>query len=703
MTAGARPSGTVGARVVLVTRSVFIASSERQVSKSVIALGVVELFSRQVRNVGVFRPLVESTSSDAVADALLGLNSLSKQTFEEAVGVTHAEFAAQPDASIDKIVAKYTDLAARCDAVVVVGSDYSGFYSSTELDHNAVIAANLNAPVIYVCRATDRTPNQVRGIVEDTIESFESRHNTVVGVAITRTNPDDVAAMREAVAHIRGATFVLPHDPVLGAPSVRMQWDAVGATHWLGNPAFLDKEAVHTVVAAMTLPNLLTRLLPECSVIMPSDRLDLLPGLLMAHHSSAFGPLASIILTGGFDIPESVSTLLAGVEVDLPIAFTEGDTFATASKLQRINGVSTSTPRKTDVARALFGAHVDEDKLLEAIDLPRSEIRTPTMFEHQLMQLARSNKKCIVLPEGSDDRVLTAAAIVLQRQVADIVILGEPAVVSRRATELGLNLRDARVVNPHDPDMLDRFAVEYAKLRAHKGITVEQARKQFADPSYVGTMMVHLGMADGMVSGAMNTTANTIRPSLEFIKTKPGVGVVSGSFLMAMSNRVVVYADCAVNPDPTPEQLADIAISSAETARAFDIEPRVAMLSYSTGTSGSGADVDKVREATRIVKERAPDLLVEGPIQFDAAVDATVAAKKMPGSQVAGRASVFIFPDLNTGNNTYKAVQRTSGAVAIGPILQGLKKPVNDLSRGALVDDIVSTITITAIQAQKNT
>ena len=346
----------------------------------------------------------------------------------------------------------------------------------------------------------------------------------------------------------------------------------------------------------MSLSNLLTRLLPECSVIMPSDRLDLLPGLLMAHHSSAFGPLASIILTGGFDIPASVSTLLAGVEVDLPIAFTEGDTFATASKLQRINGVSTSTPRKTDVARALFGAHVDEDKLLEAIDLPRSEIRTPTMFEHQLMQLARSNKKCIVLPEGSDDRVLTAAAIVLQRQVADIVILGEPAVVSRRATELGLNLRDARVVNPHDPDMLDRFAIEYAKLRAHKGITVEQARKQFADPSYVGTMMVHLGMADGMVSGAMNTTANTIRPSLEFIKTKPGVGVVSGSFLMAMSNRVVVYADCAVNPDPTPEQLADIAIYSAETARAFDIEPRVAMLSYSTGTSGSGADVDKVRD-----------------------------------------------------------------------------------------------------------
>ncbi len=685
------------------TRSVFIASSEPQVSKSVIALGVVELLHRQVRNVGVFRPLVASTTSDAVASALLNLKTMRKQTFEDAVGVTHEEFAEDPAGSIDRIVAKYTTLAARCDAVVVVGSDYSGDYSSTELDHNAVIAANLNTPVIYVCGATNRTPEQVRGIVEETIESFEERHNTVVGVAVTRVNPDDVEAMRDAVAHVRDATFILPNDPILGAPLVRMQWDAIGATQWLGNPAFLNKEAVHTIVAAMTLPNLLARLTPESTVIMPSDRLDLLPGLLMAHASPTFGPLASIILTGGFEIPQSVHELLDGIDVDLPIALTDKDTFATAARIQRVKGVSTATSRKTDVSRLLFGAHVDEDEILRAIDLPRSEIRTPTMFEHQLMQLARSSRKRIVLPEGTDDRVLTAAAIVLQRKVADLIILGEPSVISRRASELGINLRGAEVVNPRDADMLDRFAAEYAELRSHKGITIEQARKQFEDPSYVGTMMVHLGMADGMVSGAINTTANTIRPSLEFIKTKPGVSVVSGSFLMAMSNRVVVYADCAVNPDPTPEQLADIAISSAETARAFDIDPRVAMLSYSTGSSGSGADVEKVREATRLVREREPELKVEGPIQFDAAVDAAVAAKKMPDSQVAGQASVFIFPDLNTGNNTYKAVQRTSGAVAVGPILQGLKKPVNDLSRGALVDDIVSTITITAIQAQKNT
>ena len=322
------------------------------------------------------------------------------------------------------------------------------------------------------------------------------------------------------------------------------------------------------------------------------------------------------------------------------------------------------------------------------------------MFEHQLMDMARSNRRRIVLPEATDDRILTAVDIVLTRGVADVVLLGDAGAISRRASALGLNLSAAEIVNPNDPELIEKFAAEYAKLRAHKGVTLEQAREKLQDLSYFATMMVHMGMADGMVSGAVNTTANTIRPSLEFIKTRPGVSVVSGSFLMCMADRVLVYADCAVNPDPTPDQLADIAISSAETAELFGIEPRIAMLSYSTGDSGAGEDVDKVREATQLVRERAPELKVDGPMQFDAAVDHVVAEKKMPGSEVAGRATVFIFPDLNTGNNTYKAVQRHSGAVAVGPLLQGLNKPVNDLSRGALVDDIVSTIMMTAVQAK---
>jgi phosphate acetyltransferase len=322
------------------------------------------------------------------------------------------------------------------------------------------------------------------------------------------------------------------------------------------------------------------------------------------------------------------------------------------------------------------------------------------MFEYELLSRARENKKHIVLPEGTDDRILRAASTLLQRQVADITILGDEATIRARATELGLNIADATVLDTHSGEMFEEFAAEYARLRAHKGVTVERAREIVSSVSYFGTMMVQLGYADGMVSGAAHTTAHTIRPAFEVIKTTPDTSVVSSVFMMCLEDRVLVYGDCAVNPDPTAEQLADIAISSAETATQFGVAPRIAMLSYSTGDSGAGADVDKVRQATEIVRTRRPDLEVEGPIQYDAAVDASVAASKLPDSAVAGRATVFVFPDLNTGNNTYKAVQRSAGAVAVGPILQGLRKPVNDLSRGALVQDIVNTVAITAIQAQ---
>ncbi len=685
------------------TRCVYIASSEWQVSKSAIALGVLELLARQVRSVGFFRPLVESLEADGITEALLATKTLRHQEVADTVGVTYADWASDPEAAIDTIVTKYSALAERFDAVVILGSDFDDLTIGTELDHNAVIAANLNAPVLYVCRAADRSTAEVQRMAEEAIEAFEARHNTVVGIIATRAEPLLADELADALGKVRDVfVAVLEQNDLLDAPSVGQHFEAVDATLWRGSQEGLSRESLTTLVAGMTLPNLLPYLQKEATVIVPADRLDLLPALIMAHRSATYGPLASLLLTGGFEIPNAVAKLLTDSEVDLPIGSTVNDTFSTAIALREVSGVATSSPRKVELARTLFDRHVDEDALLAAIELPRAEIRTPNMFDHQLMQMARRESKRIVLPESTDDRVLAAADVVLQRHVADIILLGDPGAVSRRAAELGLNLTKATVVDPKDPELLERFAAEYAKLRAHKGVTIEDARQKLADLSYFGTMMVHLGMADGMVSGAVNTTANTIRPSLEFVKTKPGVSVVSGSFLMAMSNRVVVYADCAVNPDPTPEQLADIAISSAQTATSFGIEPRVAMLSYSTGDSGFGADVDKVREATRIAREKAPGLKVEGPIQFDAAVDEVVAAKKMPGSEVAGRATVFIFPDLNTGNNTYKAVQRTSGAVAIGPVLQGLRKPVNDLSRGALVDDIVSTITITAIQAQSD-
>ncbi len=665
-----------------------------------VALGMIAALTRTVSSVGVFRPLVRAGAPDEILRTLLAEPGVN-QTYEEAVGVTYQDVRADPEAALASLVEKYSKIRDTHEAVVVLGSDYTDVASPTELTFNARVAANLNAPVLLVVAGGGRKAAEIRSAAEGALAEFSANHAKVIAVLANRVDPK---LLEEVRAELTGLpvkeTCALPQDPLLVAPTVAAQFEAAGVKLMQGNPELLANESVEVLVAGMTLPNVLRRLTAESTVIMPSDRADLLPGLLLAHTSGTFPKLAAVILVGGYEIPEPIIRLISGIHGDLPIGTTEVGTFTTAERLFRLEGALTSSPRKVEVARRLFAEHVDADKLLEALHVHRSEVVTPLMFEHQLQETARSNRQTIVLPESSDDRILTSADIILRRGAANVILLGDAQVIRSRANHLGLTLQEVQIIDPTKPELLEHFASVYAGLRAHKGVTLEQAREKLTDLSYFATMMVHLGMADGMVSGAINTTANTIRPSLEFVKTKPGVRVVSSSFLMCMADQVVVYADCAVNPDPTAEELADIAINSAETAVAFGIEPRVAMLSYSTGTSGSGADVDKVREATRIVRERRPDLALEGPIQFDAAVDPTVARSKLPESAVAGRATVFIFPDLNTGNNTYKAVQRSAGAVAIGPVLQGLNRPVNDLSRGALIDDIVNTVAITAIQAQ---
>jgi phosphate acetyltransferase len=468
---------------------------------------------------------------------------------------------------------------------------------------------------------------------------------------------------------------------------VRALLAATDATLVRGDDALLDREAMGTVVAGMSMENVLPRLIEGGIVVVPGDRSDVLIATLLANQSETFPSLAGVILNGGFETAPQISRLLEGLSSSLPIAQNALGTYNTALRITQTRGrLAADSPRKADLALALFEQHVDADALRDRLQLTPSGVVTPLMFEHGLLDRARGYGKRIVLPEGEDDRILRAASTLLARQVCELTILGDPAAIRTRATELGLDLDAAQLVSPFDPELRERFAEEYTRLRAHKGMSIELARDTVTDVSYFGTMMVQLGLADGMVSGAKHTTAHTIRPSFEIIKTRPDTSIVSSVFLMALA-------------DPTSEQLADIAISSAETATQFGIEPRVAMLSYSTGDSGSGADVDKVRAGTAFVRERRPDLLVEGPIQYDAAADPTVASTKMPDSPVAGKATVFIFPDLNTGNNTYKAVQRSAGAVAIGPVLQGLRKPINDLSRGALVGDIVNTVAITAIQA----
>jgi phosphate acetyltransferase len=486
----------------------------------------------------------------------------------------------------------------------------------------------------------------------------------------------------------------------LVSPTIHSVVNALSGTVFQGDPEALEREALGVGVAAMSLENVVDRLQEGYVVLVPGDRTDVILAVLLAHQSEHFPSLAALVLYGGFEVTEQLKKLIAGVDTSLPIIVTEHGTYESVLRITSARGrFAADSQRKYDTALALFSQSVDTEALLNVFDITRSDAVTPLMFEYDLLERARSNRQHIVLPEGDEDRIIRAAATLLARNVCDITLLGETAAIRLRASELGLDIEQATIVSPKDSELLTRFADVYATLRAHKGVSLEQARETVSQVNYFGTLMVHLGLADGMVSGSRHTTAQTITPAFEIIKTRPGISVVSSVFFMCLEDRVLVYGDCAIVPEPTEEQLADIAASSADTAAQFGIEPLVAMLSYSTGESGRGVDVDRVREATKRVRLSRPDLQVEGPIQYDAAAEPSVAASKMPESGVAGRATVFIFPDLNTGNNTYKAVQRSSGAVAIGPVLQGLNKPVNDLSRGATVRDIVNTVAITAIQA----
>ncbi len=681
-------------------RSIYITSPEGDTGKSTVALGLVDLLTRTVQRVGVFRPVARTVKQrDYVLELLLARDGVDL-SYDECVGVSYEELHADPEAALSRIVARYHEVERKCDVVVVVGTDYTDVAGPTELSYNARIAVNLGAPVLLVVRGAGRRPDEVHSVSDVALAELRAQHAEVIGVIANRCPAQHLEEMKGALGD-ELPTFAIPDDQLLMAPTVRALMEAVDGRLVTGDEELLSREALDVLVGAMSIEHLIEKLTDGAVIITPGDRSEVLLGLLMAHSAETFPSLAGIILNGGFYPPQQIARLIEALGQKLPIIRSDYGTFRAASAAAATRGrLSAESQRKVDTALALFEKHVDGEALLARVDVSRPTVVTPLMFEWELLARARADKKHIVLPEGEDDRILRAASTLLRREVADLTILGNETAIRARATELGLDISDAQVIDPKDGELFERFAAEYTELRKHKGMTVERAREIVGSVSYFGTMMVQLGLADGMVSGAIHTTAHTIKPSFEIVKTLPGVSIVSSVFLMCLEDRVLVYGDCAVNPDPTAEQLADIAISSADTAAQFGIEPRIAMLSYSTGASGTGADVEKVREATALVRERRPDLEVEGPIQYDAAVDASVAKTKMPDSTVAGRATVFIFPDLNTGNNTYKAVQRSAGAVAVGPVLQGLRKPVNDLSRGALVQDIVNTVAITAIQAQ---
>ncbi|MDT0203811.1 phosphate acetyltransferase [Nocardioides sp. AE5] len=687
------------------TSCVYIASAEGFTGKSSVALGVLEQLSRAVERVGVFRPITRAGASgdgqerDYVLD-LLTAHEAVDLTYDECAGVSYEEVHTDPEAAMDRIVERFHQVADRCDAVVVVGSDYTDVATPTEFTYNARIAANIGAPVLLVVNGFRRSRDEIATIANVLSADLRNNHATLFTVIANRVSDADLLGEITELAGV--PAFTVPEEPLLNAPSVAELMAACDGTLVAGSPELLEHEVPSLMVAAMTLPNVLNRLTDGVAVITPGDRSELVIGVLAAHQSANFPQVSAIFLNGGIPLPDEVASLVDGLGTTVPVVSTGLGTHATSTALTNLRGrLARTSPRKIATALRLFSTYVDGPALLDRLEVSRTTAVTPLMFEHQLIDDAVAANKHIVLPEGEEERILRASDILLRRGVAELTLLGDPTTIRAKAAQVGVDITGAQLLSPHDEDLVEEFAAVYHERRKHKGIDLDEAREQVRDVSCFGTMMVELGRADGMVSGAVHTTAHTIRPALEVVKTQPGVSVVSSVFFMCLANQVLVYGDCAVNPDPTAEQLADIAISSAATAAAFGVEPRIAMLSYSTGSSGSGTDVEKVTKATALVRELAPDLLVEGPIQYDAAIDDAVAKTKLPDSPVAGDATVFIFPDLNTGNNTYKAVQRSANAVAIGPVLQGLNKPVNDLSRGATVRDIVNTVAITVLQADR--
>jgi phosphate acetyltransferase len=690
--------------------SAYIVGTGPASGKAVIVIGVAELLARNGRKLGFFRPVIKGGSTPDPLTALIATRYGLQSPYASLFGTTYAS--ARDLISRDKedelhslIIDKYRKLSKECDFVVCAGTDYKAVHTAFEFDFNVEFAKNLGGPLMPVIAGRGRTVREIADAVRVVAESLEAKKCDVLSLVVNRVAPEnaaDAAARAQENAPAGVPVFVLPTHPLLDKPTVSQIKNALGAKMLYGDPERLDREVGHFKVAAMELPNFLDHLEEGCVVIAPGDRCDILMGTLAADASTSYPGIAGVVLTGGLKPVKQMRRLLDGLTYShVPILTVKTDTFSTATAVSAISpGIEPDNQRKIAGVLGLFESHVDLSQLERRMDLMRSSRVTPLMFQHDLMSRARFRRKHIVLPEGTEERVLRAAEIIRLRDIADLTLLGDPGQIEEKIAALGLSLAGVNIIDPATSELRRDFGHTYFELRKHKGISLHLALDAMIDASYFGTMMVHRGAADGMVSGAVHTTQHTIRPALEFVRTKPGCSIVSSVFFMCLSDRVLVYGDCAINPDPNAEQLADIAISSAATALSFGIESRVALLSYSTGESGKGADVDKVKEATRIARALRPDLKLEGPIQYDAAIDPDVARVKLPGSEVAGQATVFIFPDLNAGNNAYKAVQRAAGAVAIGPILQGLNKPVNDLSRGALVTDIVNTIAITAIQAQ---
>jgi len=693
-------------------KAVYITSVESNSGKSMVVMGMLNVILSQSNRVAFFKPIIKSDSAgkrDVENETMIRHFGLS-QTYEETYCFTREQIAGDMVGEtgndlIEAIIGRFKKLEESFDGIVMEGSDFLGKEAVFELNANIFIPRELGIPVILVVTGEGRAADEVDGHVLEACKSFADANVEVFAVIVNKVRPEDVKGVEAALSGKlpdKVLAVVIPELKALKNATLREINVSLGAKVLSGHQ-LLDNPVDESMVGAMLLHHFLDHIGENALIITSGDRADIIVGALQANLSKNFPVISGILLTGGLEPEKSVMKLIEGLRHVLPLSSVAMSTYDAANRIGSIRSqIYSDNTRKIELALSTFDRYIDMSILGPKILTFRREGMTTHMFLYDLMVRARRQKRHIVLAEGNDDRILAAADRLLGRDIVDLTLLGDGEEINAAWKRLRLQADPGRIriVKPMDSEHFDDYARTLYELRKSRNITLEMARDMMEDISYFGTMMVYKGHADGMVSGALHTTQHTIRPALQFVKAKPGVSLVSSVFFMCLPDRVSVFGDCAVNPDPTAEELANIAISSAETAMLFGIEVRIAMLSYSSGTSGEGEEVEKVRRATEIVKHARPDLKIEGPIQYDAAVDPAVGRQKMPGSEVAGQASVLVFPDLNTGNNTYKAVQRETGALAIGPILQGLNKPVNDLSRGCTVDDIANTVIMTAIQSQ---
>ncbi|OCB78643.1 phosphate acetyltransferase [Flavobacterium crassostreae] len=693
-------------------KAIYIATSEHNSGKSIITLGLMRMLIGKTAKVGYFRPIIEDFEHGKLDNHIETVISHFKLdiAFEDAFAITKSKLIKKKNQGkigevLDLIIEKYKRLEEQFDFVLVEGTSFSGEGTVIELDMNVLIAKNLGIPTLIVGSGAGKTLDEVVDSLYLAYNSFREKEVEVLAVIANKVLEKNIAVVANGLKASLPKEILVTAIPIISSlnnPTIKEIVDVLDANVLFGKE-FLNNDIGSFSVGAMQLRNYLVHLKENALVITPGDRADIILGALQANESANYPTISGIILTGNILPEESILKLIEGLTSVVPILAVEGGTYGITNKIGNIKSkIYADNTHKIETSIHTFEKYVDIDRLSHKLSAFEAEGITPKMFQYNLVKRAKKHRKHIVLPEGNDERILLAASRLLAMDVVDMTLIGNQKDIENKVAELGIafDFSKIKITNPIASAKYQDYANTYYELRKNKNVTIAMARDLIEDVSYFGTMMVYKGDADGMVSGAAHTTQHTILPALQFIKTKPNSSVVSSVFFMCLEDRVSVFGDCAINPNPTAEQLAEIAISSADSSKAFGIEPKIAMLSYSSGSSGKGDEVEKVRKATEIVRLKRPDLKIEGPIQYDAAVDMEIGQSKMPNSEVAGQATVLIFPDLNTGNNTYKAVQRETGALAIGPMLQGLNKPVNDLSRGCTVDDIINTVVITAIQAQ---